>query len=59
MLQTNSSIFKFADMKDLSENAVRDEAQLASLLNRWASLNTIRSLLPFAGGIMGLLAALG
>ncbi|KAJ6140006.1 hypothetical protein N7471_006492 [Penicillium samsonianum] len=59
MLPTNSSIFKFADMKNLSENAVRDEAQLASLLNRWASLNTIRSLLPFAGGIMGLLAALG
>ncbi|CAI7675040.1 unnamed protein product [Penicillium discolor] len=58
MLQTNSSIFGIANMKDSSETPVRDEAQLAPLLNRWASLNTIRSFFPFAGGVLGLLAAL-
>ncbi|KAJ5706139.1 hypothetical protein N7455_004380 [Penicillium solitum] len=58
MLQTNSSIFEVANMKDSSKTPVRDETQLAPLLNRWASLNTIRSFFPFAGGVLGLLAAL-
>ena len=58
MLQTNTSIFEVANRKDSSETPVRDETQLAPLLNRWASLNTIRSFFPFAGGVLGLLAAL-
>ena len=45
-------------MKDSSETPVREETQLAPLLNTWASLNTIRSFFPFAGGVLGLLAAL-
>ncbi|CAG8902934.1 unnamed protein product [Penicillium egyptiacum] len=58
MVQTNSRIFEFANVKDSSEKPVREETQLAPLLNRWAGLNTIRSLFPFAGGILGLIAAL-
>ncbi|KAK4865687.1 hypothetical protein LT330_009120 [Penicillium expansum] len=59
MLQTNNKIFEFANMKDSSENTPRDGARLTSLINKWASLNTVRSLFPLAGGIFGLLAALG
>jgi len=59
MVYANSSKFEFADMKELEMNPVRDETQLASLLNKWASLNTISSLLTFACGILGLLVALG
>ncbi|KAJ5435074.1 hypothetical protein N7491_005669 [Penicillium cf. griseofulvum] len=59
MLQTNHRIFEFANMKDSSQNPTRDGSQLASLLNKWASLNTVRSFFPLAGGILGLLAALG
>lgn len=58
MLPTNTSIFEVANMKDSSETPVREETQLAPLLNTWASLNTIRSFFPFAGGVLGLLAAL-
>ena len=58
MVQTNSSIFEFANVKDSSEKPASEENQLAPLLNRWACLNTVRSLFPLAGGILGLVAAL-
>ncbi|CAI7626072.1 hypothetical protein PCG10_005940 [Penicillium crustosum] len=58
MLPTNTSIFEVANRKDSSETPVGDETQLAPLLNRWASLNAIRSFFPFVGGVLGLLAAL-
>jgi noranthrone monooxygenase len=58
MVQTNSRIFEFANVKDSPEKPASEENQLAPLLNRWACLNTVRSLFPLAGGILGLVAAL-
>ncbi|KAJ5244627.1 hypothetical protein N7489_004723 [Penicillium chrysogenum] len=58
MIQTNSSIFEIANVKDSSEKPASEENRLAPLLNRWACLNTVRSLFPLAGGILGLVAAL-
>ncbi|KAJ6184955.1 hypothetical protein N7519_006256 [Penicillium mononematosum] len=55
MVQTNSSIFEFANAKDSSEKPASEENQLAPLLKRWACLNTVRSLFPLAGGILGLI----
>ncbi|KAJ5848901.1 hypothetical protein N7534_008219 [Penicillium rubens] len=57
VIQTNSSIFEIANVKDSSEKPASEENRLAPLLNRGACLNTVRSLFPLAGGILGLVAA--
>ncbi|KZN88749.1 Noranthrone monooxygenase [Penicillium chrysogenum] len=48
MVQTNSSIFEFANVKDSSEKPASEENQLAPLLNRWACLNTIQTPLAWS-----------
>ena len=57
MVETNNRIFEIAELNDKTSTA-RDNTQLTSLLNKWARLNFIRSFFPFAGGVLGLMAAL-
>ncbi|CAG7916530.1 unnamed protein product [Penicillium olsonii] len=57
MVKTNKGIFEFADRKD-QKSSQEEDSRLTALLNKWATLNTVRSFFPFLGGLMGLVAAL-
>ncbi|KAF3406331.1 Noranthrone monooxygenase [Talaromyces pinophilus] len=55
MRNTNDALLKLADSK---EDLLASRAEVEALLDRWTTLNWIRSLLPLAGGLAGIAAAL-
>jgi noranthrone monooxygenase len=56
MVKTNNGIFEVVDND--KKSTAQDAKGLTLLLNKWSSLNTIRSFFPFAGGILALTAVL-
>ncbi|KAB8067973.1 DUF1772-domain-containing protein [Aspergillus leporis] len=55
MSTTNNELLKMERLStDLSSH---DTKESAKLLDKWVTLNGIRSLLPLAGGLMGMVAA--
>lgn len=55
MRPTNGALLKIA--KSADELSDRVKAEGFELLDRWTNLNGVRSLLPLAGGILGIIAA--
>lgn len=61
IVPTNDQLSAQAAGEDVSTLASKDhsnEKSAEQLLNRWAVLNGVRGLLPFAGGVLGLLTAI-
>jgi noranthrone monooxygenase len=57
MAKTNNGLFEVVNA-DSKTSTAQDAKGLISLLNKWSNLNTIRSMFPFAGGILALVASL-
>ncbi|KUL89349.1 hypothetical protein ZTR_03681 [Talaromyces verruculosus] len=55
MKNTNNALLELADSKG---DLLTSRAEVEGLLDRWITLNWIRSLLPLAGGLAGIAAAL-
>lgn len=55
MKNTNNALLELADSKG---DLLTSRAEVERLLDRWITLNWIRSLLPLAGGLAGIAAAL-
>lgn len=56
MSGTNNALL--AKTKLDSEPSAEARAEIEELVNKWVSLNGLRSLLPLAGGLLGMFAAL-
>jgi len=60
MLSTNAKLdAKLAESESEKVLALKDDPELESLITKWASLNSVRSVFPALGAVVGLWAALG
>jgi hypothetical protein len=57
MMKTTNSLLELVGTKD-EKSTANDGTRFTPLVNTWASLNIVRSIFPFVGGILGLMAAL-
>jgi hypothetical protein len=56
MAPTNNKLIRYSDRSGGETLMQAQNADFDQLLGRWTTLNALRSLLPLAGGLIGLLA---